>query len=580
MKKIITVFLSLCMIIGMLISPSAINFVSNVCAADTSETTSGTCGEELTWTLNSEGKLTISGKGPMKDSQFIYRQDITSVVIEDGVTSIENRAFRDCSNISSVTMADSVTSIGDYAFYGCHALTYVKLSASITSIPERCFAGYNELKSITIPVSVTDIGSAAFQSNEKLEAVIIPEGASRIGDYAFDSCKALESISIPSSVTNIEYCAFTGTKWLERRQNEDPLVIVNDILIDASKCSGKVVIPEGVKIIGGHSFACDTIESVTFPSSVKTICDKGFENCSSLTSITIPDSVTSIGLGAFEGCEKLESVTLPVSISKLPKDGFYCCKALTSLTILNPKAEFKEPFGAYPFSTNPDLVIYGYEYSTADDYANYFKLDFIPLDYDSYPIPATKYGDVNCDDNVDIEDAAILIGYLNGNDKITYQGRVNGDVYCPPSGLTKEDAKTIEDYVNGIVTALPVTTTSTTTTTTTTSTSTTTTTGTTSSETSTTTSTTTPETAPTTTPELQVTKAGDANCDGQVDMADAVLIMQALANPNKYGIGGTTEHAITEQGLVNADVDKTSIGLTSNDALKIQQWLLSIIKSF
>ena len=60
-------------------------------------------------------------------------------------------------------------------------------------------------------------------------------------------------------------------------------------------------------------------------------------------------------------------------------------------------------------------------------------------------------------------------------------------------------------------------------------------------------------------------------------MADAVLIMQALANPNKYGIGGTNEHALTEQGQINADVDKTSLGLTSNDALKIQQLLLGMI---
>ena len=63
-------------------------------------------------------------------------------------------------------------------------------------------------------------------------------------------------------------------------------------------------------------------------------------------------------------------------------------------------------------------------------------------------------------------------------------------------------------------------------------------------------------------------------------MADAVLIMQALANPNKYGVGGSDSRSITEQGILNADVDTSSKGLTSNDALKIQQYLLGIIKSF
>jgi hypothetical protein len=80
--------------------------------------------------------------------------------------------------------------------------------------------------------------------------------------------------------------------------------------------------------------------------------------------------------------------------------------------------------------------------------------------------------------------------------------------------------------------------------------------------------------------EGTVTLAGDANCDKTVDMADAVLIMQALANPNKYGVGGTDSRALTEQGKLNADVDTSSMGITSNDALKIQQYLLGIIKAF
>ena len=67
---------------------------------------------------------------------------------------------------------------------------------------------------------------------------------------------------------------------------------------------------------------------------------------------------------------------------------------------------------------------------------------------------------------------------------------------------------------------------------------------------------------------------GDANCDGEIDMSDAVLIMQALANPNKYGVSGTDSKHITDKGLANADVDTSSKGLTSNDALRIQEYLL------
>ena len=73
--------------------------------------------------------------------------------------------------------------------------------------------------------------------------------------------------------------------------------------------------------------------------------------------------------------------------------------------------------------------------------------------------------------------------------------------------------------------------------------------------------------------------AGDANCDGQVDMSDIVLIMQSLANPDKYGLKGSDKNHITEQGEKNADVDTSSKGVTSNDALRIQEFLLGKVKS-
>ena len=130
-------------------------------------------------------------------------------------------------------------------------------------------------------------------------------------------------------------------------------------------------------------------------------------------------------------------------------------------------------------------------------------------------------------------------------------------------------------------TSKETTTTTTTSTTTTSSTTTTTTTTTTETTTTSTTSQKSEETTTTTTLSSQGNNDpvawGDTNCDGQVDMADAVLIMQSLANPNKYGIGGTDEKAITEQGKTNADVDTSTKGITSNDALQIQLYLLKKI---
>ncbi|MCR4795634.1 MULTISPECIES: cohesin domain-containing protein [Ruminococcus] len=84
-------------------------------------------------------------------------------------------------------------------------------------------------------------------------------------------------------------------------------------------------------------------------------------------------------------------------------------------------------------------------------------------------------------------------------------------------------------------------------------------------------------TTPVTTQGPTATVRGDANCDGEVDMSDIVLIMQSLANPNKYGVNGSDAHHITAQGEANGDVDSSSKGITNGDAAKIQKWLLKSI---
>ena len=91
------------------------------------------------------------------------------------------------------------------------------------------------------------------------------------------------------------------------------------------------------------------------------------------------------------------------------------------------------------------------------------------------------------------------------------------------------------------------------------------------------TTTTTSTSTTTVTADYKVSLYGDANCDGGVDMADAVLIMQSIANPNKYGSSGTSDSHITAQGLANADVSEKGNGVTVGDARAIQSYLLGAI---
>ena len=136
---------------------------------------SGTCGDDLTWTLDDAGLLTISGTGAMAnysdscDSPF--HGDILTVVIEDGVTSIGDHAFHFREHITSVELPESLTAIGEYAFYECLSLGSVAIPGSVTRIGEMAFYECLSLQSVTIPVSVKDILPSAFGCCDSLNDV-------------------------------------------------------------------------------------------------------------------------------------------------------------------------------------------------------------------------------------------------------------------------------------------------------------------------------------------------------------------------------------------------------------------------
>ena len=125
---------------------------------------SGSCGPNLKWHLTDDGVLTITGKGEMYDYSYTpwSNDDLTRVIIGNGVTTIGEAAFRSCSHLTSVTIPNSVTTIGDNAFSGCSSLTSVTIPNSVTTIKEYAFSDCSHLTSVTIPNSVTTIGNNAF----------------------------------------------------------------------------------------------------------------------------------------------------------------------------------------------------------------------------------------------------------------------------------------------------------------------------------------------------------------------------------------------------------------------------------
>ena len=284
---------------------------------------SGTCGPNLTWTLQ-DSVLTISGSGNMNDYSwgdapwYSYRESISSVIIGNSVTSIGDMAFYQCSGLTSITIPNDVTSIGNYAFYGCSGLTSITIPNSVTSIGEGAFQNCSGLTSVTIN-SNDIVGNTSSGNNlssvfgSQVTEYIIGNSVTSIGNYAFFECFGLTSITIPNSVTSIGYGAFAD-------------------------CSGltSVTIPNSVTSIGKYAFrGCSGLTSITIPNSVTSIGDGTFSWCSGLTFITIPNSVTSIGESAFYGCSGLTSVTIPNSVTSIGYSAFNGCYGLTSVTIPN-----------------------------------------------------------------------------------------------------------------------------------------------------------------------------------------------------------------------------------------------------
>ena len=340
---------------------------------------SGSCGENVTWTLTADGTLTISGTGAMTDYTYDSRSPwyscrtyIKRVVMQQGVTSIGDHAFWDCSGLTSVTIPDGVTSIGGDAFSGCSALTSVTIPGSVTNVGQYAFDNCSSLTDIyyggygtdwqklnvSIPTSATvhfkdniygkgdcginvtweltgdgtliisgtgRISNYSYDNNAPwyscrayIKRVVIQQGVRAIGDQAFYYCENLTSVTIPDSVTSIGGSAFSG-------------------------CSGltSVTIPDGVTSIGDYAFSdCSGLTSVTIPSSVTSIGWRAFENCTALTFMTIPESVTYINGEVFSNCVRLARVTIPKSVTEISSKAFYYCDSLTDVYYAGTAADW------------------------------------------------------------------------------------------------------------------------------------------------------------------------------------------------------------------------------------------------
>ena len=386
LKRWLCVLVTLCMVITVLpLQASAATIAS------------GKCGENVQWTLDSAGALTISGSGPMHDGVgmedaktfpwYNHADKIKSVVIKSGVTYIGKYAFGRCSNLESVSIANTVTAIGDSVFSGCsklksltipdsvtvvggglcancESLSSVTISKSMTEIPSASFRKCTSLTSITIPGNIRKIGYA-FDNCTNLSNVTLSEGLEYIGEGAFASCTSLKKITIPKSVTSIGRDAFgscvklmnvvflgnhpninSSAFWGDVTNAYYPInnpTWTEDVLKDYDGTINWIGVSDPSKVtVSETSGTCGANTKWSFDKSTGTLTISGsgkmeyvpwYAHKADIKKVVINKGVTNICSEAFFRCTALTSVTIPDSVKEIEIMAFAECRKLPSITI-------------------------------------------------------------------------------------------------------------------------------------------------------------------------------------------------------------------------------------------------------
>jgi hypothetical protein len=437
------------------------------------------CGESLHYSFDEDtGVLRIYGTGAMyaynnTDNIAPWRTDypdlITSIVIEDGVTTIAPSAFRGLENAASVMIGNSVETIGAYAFYGCPitsvtignsvetidgyafygcAMTSVDLPASLISFTRTSFGGNDDLAAInidagnalyssingvvfnkdkdtlllfprgkagayTVPAGTAAIEAYAFSEAQAITSVTFPSTLLTVGSYAFYACPALEAVNMTSSqLLEIPQYMCSNCQALTSVSFSNATVSIGENAFVSCTSLASIILGSSVETVGRYAFSgCTGAVTVFIPASVRTIDERAFCDCTLLTNLNIAEGLVTIGQSAFSYCGSLESVTFPTTVDDIGGWAFTDCSNLKSATF---KGGHPYSFGNYVFSNCADGFCIFYTHA----YAGEWNPEGDTVTWRDYPIheelPCEPFG--ACDEDTEWDyDYANHVLYIRGS---------------------------------------------------------------------------------------------------------------------------------------------------------------------
>ena len=286
-KRFVSLLLAISMIFSLMPVSAVTAFAESENGGEVTTVDSGYCGadnggENLKWTLDNNGVLTISGSGAMKDytwdenvrlDWYVRKKDIRSVVLDNRITHIGDYAFDKCTNIESVRYTGYTGNAG------------VALPESVTTIGVHAFSDTGVTGTLKLPEHLTEIDSLAFYHCGKLNGELkLPDTVKEIGGFAFNRCGFTGKLKLPASLENIG----------------------NDAFESCSGLTGKLTFPSKMNEIDFSIFHETGITEVVIPSSIKTVRDFAFDSCMNLKKVYLPTEIPKIYNRAFRGCDNVK----------------------------------------------------------------------------------------------------------------------------------------------------------------------------------------------------------------------------------------------------------------------------------